>query len=411
MSTKVRLISAISMFCLVLSLMMVGVWAVQSATVNVGGTVTFNAKDIYATITGTVTGSEENPTLKTLNYSAKGEPSDTELASWSNNLNFTDDGLITFTINVQNLSGERKLYVIVKDSSTAHSNITKTLKVKNGSATQTTYTSGTEVEIATKTTAVYTFSFKVNDTNAGANLTYNFEFDLRDEKHEEEASAVDLKYDADAGYYYVEMGTYSGSAVRWRLVGVKESGASETTKFTGSTAPSAGSVGTFILETYVTEYKAFNASYSDGNDYATSDIRDYLNGDYITYLGLANDATYQAITAREISDMYTDMAWRVDDANQVEDLTTSVTGADKLWLMSVAEIYTLVGGGTITDNKIDTDWSTYYDNLIWNEEFYWLRSPDPDGSGGAFRVYDDGGWNRSDVDLTYAVRPAFNLNF
>ncbi|MBO5021976.1 MAG: hypothetical protein J6C53_00645, partial [Clostridia bacterium] len=361
MSTKVRLISAISMFCLVLSLMMVGVWAVQSATVNVGGTVTFNAKDIYATITGTVTGSEENPKLQTLNYSAKGEPSDTELASWSNNLNFTDDGLITFTINVQNLSGERKLYVIVKDSSTAHSNITKTLKVKNGSATQTTYTSGTEVEIATKTTAVYTFSFKVNDTNAGANLTYKFEFDLRDEKHEEEASAVDLKYDADAGYYYVEMGTYNNSAVRWRLVGIKENGASETTKFTSSTAPSAGSVGTFILETLI-DYKALNKTFdSSDNDYATSDIRTYLNGDYKTFLNLTDDATYNAITAREISDLYTDMAWRTDDNYQVEDISlpSGATGADKLWLMSVAEVYTLLGGGTIgADGTIASSWST-----------------------------------------------------
>ena len=227
---------------------------------------------------------------------------------------------------------------------------------------------------------------------------------------------INLQQDP-SGYFYVEMGTYNEEAVRWRLVGIKESGGSETTKFTGTTAPSAGSVGTFILETYTIIPHAFNETESS-NEYATSDIRTYLNGDYITALNLANDTTYNAIAERSVADMYTDIGWNWYQRNSsyaenaVYSITTTNTESDKLWLMSVAEIYTLVGGGTIgADGTISDDWSTYYDNLIWNEFPYWLRSPDPTYSNLAFYIHPEGNCYYNIVTDTWAVRPAFNLEF
>ncbi|MBO5021977.1 MAG: hypothetical protein J6C53_00650, partial [Clostridia bacterium] len=89
----------------------------------------------------------------------------------------------------------------------------------------------------------------------------------------------------------------------------------------------------------------------------------------------------------------------------------------KLWLMSVAEVYTLLGGGTIgADGTIASSWSTEVKaGCNWDadntSDYYWLRSPDSFLSYGAFGVHDSGGWNSYRVDVNRAVRPAFNLNF
>ncbi len=253
--------------------------------------------------------------------------------------------------------------------------------------------------------------------------------------------------------FYVEMGTYQGNPVKWRLVGIKENGATETTKFTGSTAPTSGT-GTFILETNLGAYKAFGSIDDDwmngnngNNDYSTSYIREYLtgnssyaldyngnvdntnNGCFLADFNIAeDDAIYKAITAREITDLHTDIGWALRNVgggqqyappagtttNATYDTTPKTTqGADKLWLMSVKEIYTMVGGGTIgADGTIPQDWSQYLNNLMWVDDAgYWLRSPNPHGSGNAFYVDDNGDWSSNSVVRTSAVRPAFNLNF
>ncbi len=225
----------------------------------------------------------------------------------------------------------------------------------------------------------------------------------------------------DENGFYVTMGyTDTISEIKWRLVGL------DGNKFAGTTAPTSG-IGTFILETYVAKTKEFEST-GTYNDYSTSTVRDYLNGEYITELNLTDDATYNAITAREITDLHTDIGWATSSSstgagNQwsppagttkyaTYDTTPKTTeGADKLWLMSVAEIYTMVGGGTIgADGTIPSNWSTYYDNLIWNEEYYWLRSPDPNRSNRAFYVSYNGDWLYYDVVGTRAVRPAFNID-
>ncbi len=418
MTLKTRLVTTISMFFLVIALLITGVWAVSSANVNIGGTISFNATNIYATITGSISGATTTPTLSPLNYSANSTPNTTELNTWKQNLTFADatTPTIKWTVTIQNKS-ERALYVTLTDNISTLTNATKTLTFDGGSA------SG-EQTIPAKTSKVYTMEIKVTDTNASASVEYDFNFDLKDASVSQNqgggnsSSSVELKYDADAGYYYVEMGTYSGSAVRWRLVGVKESGASETTKFTGSTAPSAGSVGTFILETYATESKSFDANNSD---YATSDIREYLNGDYKTFLNLTNDATYNAIAERTVADMYTDIGWNHGGHNssyapvEVYSLTTSNTESDKLWLMSVVEVYTLLGGGAISaDGTISATWTSVMAGTNWDadntSDYYWLRSPYPLNSTTAFYVSNDGDHKYFNIGFPRAVRPAFNLN-
>ncbi|MBO5021964.1 MAG: leucine-rich repeat domain-containing protein, partial [Clostridia bacterium] len=93
----------------------------------------------------------------------------------------------------------------------------------------------------------------------------------------------------------------------------------------------------------------------------------------------------------------------------------STEGADKLWLMSVAEVYTLLGGGTIgADGTIASSWSTEVRaGCNWDadntSDYYWLRSPNPRYSDRAFGVLSSGGCGYYGVGSTCAVRPAFNL--
>ncbi len=400
MTLKTKLITTISMFFLVVALLITGVWAVSSANVNIGGTISFNATNIYATITGSITGATTTPTLSPLNYSANSTPTTTELNSWKQNLTFADvtTPTIKWTVTIQNKS-ERALYVTLTDNISTLTNATKTLTFDNGSA------SG-EKTIPAKTSKTYTMEIKVTDTNASASVEYDFNFDLRDASYIPKA---ELQQDAKG--FYVTMGhTDTISEIKWRLVGLNGN------RFTGTTAPTSGT-GTFILETNTSITHVYDET-NFSNEYATSDIRTYLNGDYITTLNLTNDATYNAISAREISDLYTDMAWRIDDNYQVEDISppSGASGADRLWLMSVKEIYTLLGGEAIGSNGIiPYDWSDIMENLDWDtdsyDDEYWLRSLDPYSSDFAFRVTGNGDWGNDDVAGTFAVRPAFNLEF
>ena len=236
------------------------------------------------------------------------------------------------------------------------------------------------------------------DFTVGGNITYTAP-----------KPSITLYWDSANSYWYVKMGsTDTISEIKWRLVGL------DGERYTSSTKPTSGQ-GTFILETYVsTTNSSFNASTSDGNDYATSDIREYLKGDYVTALNLANDETYKAIDPRSASELYQNMAWRTDDANQIENCSlptgTYDTTEDSLWLMSVAEIYTLVGGGTITHSTIDFNWEDYWNELAWDYS-YWLRTPYPFIDFGVVAVEFEGYCNGFAVVTSYALRPAFNLVF
>jgi hypothetical protein len=156
--------------------------------VNIGGTISFNATNIYATITGSITGASTTPTLSPLNYSAKSAPTTTELNSWKQNLTFADATVPTvkWTIQIQNKS-ERALYVTLTDNIATLANATKTLTFDNGSATG-------EKTIPANITKTYTMEIKVTDTNASASVEYDFDFDLRDATAPKQSTPDDYPY-------------------------------------------------------------------------------------------------------------------------------------------------------------------------------------------------------------------------
>ena len=189
MSLKVKLISCISAVVLVIGLMIFGVFSVERASVNLGGTVSFEATNVYCRITGQITGAEESPvTPQELNYSANSEPTEEQLASWNNDLNFTEDAqAIEIEVTVENLA-TRELIVSVDDLTTSSNNVIRSMTKTVGGASES-YTSGSLYTIPASTgegstntsKATFTLKLEVDDPNNSASATYNYRVNLRDE--------------------------------------------------------------------------------------------------------------------------------------------------------------------------------------------------------------------------------------
>ncbi len=117
MSAKVKLISFISAFVLVLGIMIIGVLSAEQVQVNIGGSVSFNATNVYAKVSGNISGAETgNKTFSTLTYSAE-ETTGNE-SDWTNlTLEFTETpDPIVITITVENLSTQRTLTVNLENT-------------------------------------------------------------------------------------------------------------------------------------------------------------------------------------------------------------------------------------------------------------------------------------------------------
>ncbi len=115
MSLKAKLISTTSAFVLILTIVIVAVWAATQANVSLGGTINFQATNVYAKVSATVSGMGENPTtLPTLTFSEGEDASpETDIEQWNNlNLVFNTSGTpIEIEVTVENLSDERSLGV------------------------------------------------------------------------------------------------------------------------------------------------------------------------------------------------------------------------------------------------------------------------------------------------------------
>lgn len=220
----------------------------------------------------------------------------------------------------------------------------------------------------------------------------------------------------------ITMGEYQGEKVEWKLIAV------DGNKFNGTTMPSSG-IGTFIISTgscqYITEY--FHDE-MEMVEYENATIRDYLKNEYIATLNLSNDATYNKIQARTIKDMCKGSGYDMD-TGEVYDKTSTSTESDKLWLLSVKEMYEWVGGGVVgSDNIIsETDWNTYAENYKWKSNpdnpngdlDYWLRSSYILSTGNykypyetcTTIAYTDGSLHvEFGADSPHPPRPAFNID-
>lgn len=170
MSNKVKLVSVISAFVLILSLVVAGVLAAQSATVNLGGTITFQARDVQATISsatvvnGTVVDAENKLQQIVLDADNDGA---TEIATWSGlDITFDESGDdVTITFTVTNDHGEKALIVTTTQTDGTTDNATMTTTVTGGTGTV------ASNSIAVGSSAEYTVTFHIVDQNASASIT------------------------------------------------------------------------------------------------------------------------------------------------------------------------------------------------------------------------------------------------
>ena len=277
-----------------------------------------------------------------------------------------------------------------------------------------------------------------------------------------------LQADTTNNYWYVEMGTVMGETeseyIRWKYIASVDdsTGSDVATKyatFDANTTPTRE--GYFYLETNVLSAigrdgtnnmieVSFNNDYTPGgstgnyhnlhgwtnveaNDYATSNVRQYINGNdsYDSYSGnsssgytpsgrlsnmyddlnidTANDIIYNQIITRSLGELYKDNASSSTNPGDVTfpDLSGADVGyryqktdEDAFWLLSYYEVYNLVGS-----SSSDRVWP------IGSANIYWLRSPNSTFSYYASYVRTSGSLTPTDVRYyTYAARAAFKFS-
>lgn len=245
-----------------------------------------------------------------------------------------------------------------------------------------------------------------------------------------------LQADTTNNYWYIEMGTIMGQTqseyIRWKYIASVDdsTGSDVATKystFDANTKPTGQ--GYFLLETdvlpaigrdgtnYMIKVSFENSCKGDyhtdtnwtsikANDYATSNVRAYINGkdsyDSAYYstngtytpmgresnmytdlnINTANDIVYNQIAGRTLGDLYSkntysttnpgdvDLPYIKDnDAGDNYGYTSETT--DKFWLLSYYEVYNLIGSANA--------------DRVWTGS-YWLRSPHLSNSDSAFIV-------------------------
>ena len=137
MKTKTKVIVSITSLCLVVVAAIVSVvtvFALINNGINIGGSITFTAKNIYATVSAaTISGGtleDASNKLQQIEYNATSDGSEA-LATWSNlNLTFPESGDdVTITFSVANNSSSKALRVNIGDLGGTATNATMAVAI------------------------------------------------------------------------------------------------------------------------------------------------------------------------------------------------------------------------------------------------------------------------------------------
>ena len=207
MTLKMKLTSLIASFTLVVGLMLMGIMAVNQATVNMGGSINFTATDVYARVTGKIEnaqGEYADKTLPPIEFSAENDTPDQ--SEWSGlNLLFDDDATpIVITVTVENLARDRQLTASLTDNTAINENLVKDLK-QDG----VTYTSGTTKDLDASTgegtsTTTYVVTFSIADRNKSL-PQMDFELDIS--LYDESETPEEPEYEILEGFKFDKNGT------------------------------------------------------------------------------------------------------------------------------------------------------------------------------------------------------------
>ena len=176
MSLKAKLVTSISAFALVLALLIVGVLAVPSATINMGGTITFSATDVNATVAITVTGTTEG-TQPSQTYTFNAEQGKTTEDWTGKNWTYDAGRQITITITVTNNDTARDL--VVSYTAPVGTGFTNTTLGGSPSASDVTLDDA-KTGAGTSNVVTYTITFAPTDQNLSASANWSASLVLED---------------------------------------------------------------------------------------------------------------------------------------------------------------------------------------------------------------------------------------
>lgn len=189
MSLKAKLISTIAAFCLVISLLFVGVFAANNVSIQMGGQVTFTATDVYGDVTITYSGAANNPARLYADFDAstpdgtvtwdEGNPSE-------QNLVFNQGDPIRVTIAIHNEADDRAMWVLFENlpsiTSAEFSSILSVSTPHYGvNGTENTLSANTLFSIPANTTYQVKFDLQLssyNQTISGEDATWTCNFAL-----------------------------------------------------------------------------------------------------------------------------------------------------------------------------------------------------------------------------------------
>ena len=176
MSLKAKLVSSIAAFMLVVALMVVGIFAASSGTINMGGSIKFTATDVVGKVDLLTDGNSGDEVSKTTgNFDATTQ---TIAFNWTTagsdgvDLVFVKGQDITVKITVTNSATDRDMYV-------KFTNLPEILTGENVSVSGVTYgdsknvTEGTAIEVSHEAPVVFSFTFSVDSDNLGVTATWS----------------------------------------------------------------------------------------------------------------------------------------------------------------------------------------------------------------------------------------------
>lgn len=469
MSIKTKLISLVMTFVLLTSLLTVGVFAVKNTSFNVGGNIVFNAQGIEAEVKleALNNGSLIAPqTLanKMLTFELNNDMTESQVLacyeSWADlDLQFDSEEDVTLQIRITNTTEIADNLLKVDMSTTFGSANNCTISVDKATAT----INPGEYEIFTITFSITNKEYSANIENFGINVNMS----------QVEPFKVNMEYDEENNYYYIEMGTYNNKPVRWRYVSDVTNGIDTAVRFapssTNTPVSTEGSKGMFILESEIfiadtlkdsknnvalkdlndgivqflqsnlfdtKTNKHTTEKYTDinANDYAASDLRAFLNGrmnvanqdvgNLMNVINIDNNnSIYQKIQGRTLADLYSgiavsdEMTYTAVHGNLPEQFNG--TTIDRFWSLSANEAYKILGGNDISGNELCWESPAFVELMQWagfdEGSFYspyWLRSGSNDYLYGCYSVSTYGDMGLCEIySNPVAVRPAFILEF
>lgn len=186
MTLKAKLVATIASICLVIGIIIASVWAVTVGSVTIGGTVSFQAVDIYCDVTGKIENTLTPQTFQPLSWSAGDAPSDEDVASWKGrSLEFDDNATpIKFTISIKNNSPERVVRVTLKDQTRSASTKIEKEVAFDGQAYDTSVAGEVEIPVGEIKEFVIAFTFSGSHDETVKDVPYLYELTLLDENYD-----------------------------------------------------------------------------------------------------------------------------------------------------------------------------------------------------------------------------------